>query len=144
MLIRRPLEAPNDLEHLAYYVTFAPVGTPIEALAAVAGQRWNVEEDFAHAKGEVGLDHYEVRSWTGWYRHMTLALFAQAVLTVVRTHLANGLATRAGQAQGGAPEQAAWSQARPVATSGSLATFRQQRQAQEGRWPRHRPPSLTS
>jgi SRSO17 transposase len=60
------------------------VGTPIEVLVAVAGQRWNVEEDFAHAKGEVGLDHYEVRHWIGWYRHITLAMLALAYLAVVR------------------------------------------------------------
>jgi SRSO17 transposase len=87
LLIRRPLEAPDDLEQLAYYLTFAPVGTPIETLVAVAGQRWNVEEDFEHAKGEVGLDHYEVRHWIGWYRHITLAMLALAYLAVVRARL---------------------------------------------------------
>jgi hypothetical protein len=50
----------------------------------VAGQRWNVEEDFEHAKGEVELDHYEVRQWIGWYRHITLAMLALAYLAVVR------------------------------------------------------------
>lgn len=91
VLIRRPLEAPDDLEHLAYYLTFAPVGTPLETLVAVAGQRWNIEEDFEEdfeqAKGEVGLDHYEVRHWIGWYRHITLAMLALAYLTVVRARL---------------------------------------------------------
>jgi SRSO17 transposase len=43
-----------------------------------------VEQAFALAKGEVGLDEYEVRTWTGWYRHVTLAMFALAYLTVVR------------------------------------------------------------
>jgi hypothetical protein len=87
LLIRRPLEAPDDLEQLAYFLTFAPVGTPIETLVAVAGQRWNVEEDFQHVKGEVGLDHYEVRHWIGWYRHITLAMVALAYLAVVRARL---------------------------------------------------------
>ena len=68
-------------------MTFAPVGTPLETLVAVAGQRWNVEEDFEHAKGEVGLDHYEVRHWVGWYRHSTLAMLALAYLAVVRALL---------------------------------------------------------
>jgi SRSO17 transposase len=87
LLIRRPLEAPDDLEQLAYYLTFAPVGTPLETLVAVAGQRWNVEGDFEQAKGEVGLDHYEVRHWIGWYRHITLAMLALAYLAVVRARL---------------------------------------------------------
>ena len=50
----------------------------------VAGTRWQVEQAFELAKGEVGLDEYEVRTWTGWYRHITLAMFALAYLTVVR------------------------------------------------------------
>jgi SRSO17 transposase len=53
-------------------------------LVDVAGTRWAIEESFETAKGEVGLDHYEVRKWTGWYRHMTLALLAHAFLTVTR------------------------------------------------------------
>jgi len=87
LLVRRPLEAPDDPKALTYYLTFAPVGTPIQVLVAVAGQRWNVEEDFEHAKGEVGLDHYEVRQWIGWYRHITLAMLALAYLAVVRARL---------------------------------------------------------
>jgi SRSO17 transposase len=43
-----------------------------------------VKRSFEEAKGEVGLDHYEVRSWTGWYRHITLAMWAYALLTVLR------------------------------------------------------------
>ena len=50
----------------------------------VAGARWTIEQLFEAAKGEVGLDHYEVRSWTGWYRHITLAMWALALLTVMR------------------------------------------------------------
>ena len=61
--------------------------TPLAVLVAVAGQRWNVEEDFEHDKGEVGLDHYEVRHWIGWYRHITLAILALAYLVAVRTRL---------------------------------------------------------
>jgi len=43
-----------------------------------------IESCFEAAKGEVGLDQYEVRSWTGWYRHITLAMWAYALLTVLR------------------------------------------------------------
>ncbi|MDR6227199.1 SRSO17 transposase [Desmospora profundinema] len=57
---------------------------PLSSFVQVAGSRWAVEPYFQEAKGEVGLDHYEVRSWTGWYRHITLAMFAHAFLTVLR------------------------------------------------------------
>ena len=53
-------------------------------MVQVAGSRWTIERCFEEAKGEVGLDHYEVRSWTGWYRHITLAMWAYALLTVLR------------------------------------------------------------
>jgi SRSO17 transposase len=87
LLIRRPLEAPNDPKKRAYYLTFAPVGTLFETLIAVAGRRWTIEESFEAAKGEVGLDHYEVRHYHGWYRHITLAMVALAYLAVVRSRL---------------------------------------------------------
>jgi SRSO17 transposase len=87
LLIRRPLDAPNDPKQLAYYLTFAPVGTLLETLIAVAGRRWTIEESGAAAKGEVGLDHYEVRHYHGWYRHITLAMLALAYLAVVQSHV---------------------------------------------------------
>lgn len=51
---------------------------------AVAGRRWAVEIAFQTAEGECGLDPYEVRHWQGWYRHITLAMLALSVLTVLR------------------------------------------------------------
>src|SRR3954468_6916422 len=81
LLVRRSLADPTDR---AYYACFCPAGTPLAALVRVAGTRWAIEEGFESAKGEVGLDHYEVRRWPGWYRHITLALLAQAYLTVTR------------------------------------------------------------
>jgi SRSO17 transposase len=50
----------------------------------VAGSRWKIEEGYEQAKGEVGLDQYEVRTWRAWYRYMTLALLAYAALVVVQ------------------------------------------------------------
>jgi SRSO17 transposase len=82
LLVRRSLEDANEL--LTAYTVFAPEGTPLEKLAKVAGSRWRVEIGFEEAKGEVGLAHYEVRSWHGWYRHITLALFAHAFLAALR------------------------------------------------------------
>jgi SRSO17 transposase len=69
---------------LAFYACYGPAGTPLVGLVRVAGARWAVEEGFEQAKGEVGLDHYEVRRWPGWYRHITLALLAHAFLAVTR------------------------------------------------------------
>ena len=63
---------------------FAPQDTTREAGVRVAGTLWTIAQLFAAAKGEGGLDHDEVRSWTGWYRHSTLALWALALLTVLR------------------------------------------------------------
>jgi SRSO17 transposase len=71
-------------EEIAYYFVFGPTDVTLAQLALVAGTRWQVEQAFELAKGEVGLDEYEVRTWTGWYRHVTLAMFALAYLTAVR------------------------------------------------------------
>ncbi len=79
VLVRRHLEHADDL---AYYLTYTPLGTPLAELARVAGARWTIDDLFKLAKGQVGLDHYEVRSWHGWYRHITLALLALTVLTI--------------------------------------------------------------
>jgi SRSO17 transposase len=81
LLFRRGV---SDRAELAYYVVSAPEKTSLEEIVKVAGTRWAIEESFESGKGEVGLDHYEVRSWDGWYRHITLAMFAHAYLTVVR------------------------------------------------------------
>jgi SRSO17 transposase len=69
---------------LAFYACSGPAGTSLVGLVRVAGTRWAVEECFQQAKDQVGLDHYEVRKWPGWYRHITLALLAHAFLAVTR------------------------------------------------------------
>ena len=81
LLSRRSLSDPGEL---AYYVCYGLAGTALKELARVAGTRWAIEECFEEAKGQVGLDQYEVRRWDGWYRHITLAMLAQAYLTVIR------------------------------------------------------------
>jgi SRSO17 transposase len=80
-LARRDPERP---EEVFYFLAAAPAGTTLTALAKAAASRWAVEGAFEAAKQEVGLADYEVRSWTGWYRHVTLALLAHAVLAAVR------------------------------------------------------------
>jgi SRSO17 transposase len=83
MLVRRSVSDETDVE---YYAVYAPYNTPLEVLARVAGRRWAIEEGFETAKQLVGLDQYEVRSWDGWYRHITLALLAHACLSVMRAY----------------------------------------------------------
>jgi SRSO17 transposase len=84
LLARRSTSDPDEL---AYYVCFAPTDTSLATLVQVAGRRWRVEEAFEQAKGEVGLDHYQVRQYTAWYRHITLAMTAHAFLAVTRAGL---------------------------------------------------------
>jgi SRSO17 transposase len=83
LLARRSVCKPDEL---AYYFVFGPDTATLEQVVQVAGTRWQIEQAFELAKGEVGLDEYEVRTWVGWYRHITLAMFALAYLTVVRQH----------------------------------------------------------
>jgi len=87
LLIRRSLSLPEDY---AYYRVYGPETTSLPELVAVAGQRWQIEVAFEGAKGEVGLDEYEVRLWQAWYRHITLAMLAYAALVVARSTTAKG------------------------------------------------------
>lgn len=68
---------------LAFYRCWSPGQAALAALIRVAGSRWCIEECFQAAKGQVGLDHYQVRHWTSWHRHITLAMLALAFLTAV-------------------------------------------------------------
>ncbi len=77
VLIRRSLTDPNEK---AYYFVFAPQATTLPEMIAAIGARWHIEEEFENAK-DMGLDHYEVRCFIGWYRHITLVLLALAFLT---------------------------------------------------------------
>ena len=99
LLVRRSIE---EQPEFAYYLTYAPrPKARLRTLAKVAGRRWEIEIAFEAAKGECGLDHYEVRHWQGWYRHMTLAMMAHAVLAVLR---ARGEKTPPGQVPLSVPE----------------------------------------
>lgn len=99
LLIRRSLSDPSKR---AYYRVAGPATTTLPELVQVAGSRWKIEEGLEEAKGEVGLDQYEVRGFRAWYRFVTLALFAHAVLVVVRhtTHAQEKKAERVKQASG--------------------------------------------
>jgi SRSO17 transposase len=81
LLARRSVTDPTDL---AYYLAHAPADTPLTVLAEVAGRRWPVEQCFEEAKGETGLDQYEVRGWPSWHRHITLSMLAHGFLASQR------------------------------------------------------------
>ncbi len=79
LLIRRN----RSTGELAFYLCWSPTEVPLSELVRVAGARWSVEECFQAAKSQVGLDHYQVRHWTSWHRHITLAMLALAFLTAL-------------------------------------------------------------
>ena len=87
LLVRRCIAEPTEQ---TFYLTHAPEATTLAELVRVAGSRWSVESCFEQAKGEVGLGHYEVRSWVGWHRHVTLSMLALAYLATLRKAAAGG------------------------------------------------------
>jgi len=76
LLLRRSV---TDVHDLSYYLVFGPPTTTLQQMVHASGGRWHIEEDFENAK-DMGLDHYEVRSFLGWYRHITLVMLAHAFL----------------------------------------------------------------
>src|SRR3954464_15114501 len=91
VLARRSIpKGPDEPAELAYYVCAGPAETTLEQLIAVAGGRWRIEECFQAAKNEAGLASYQVRDYTAWYRHITLAMLAHAYLSVTRPAAAKG------------------------------------------------------
>ena len=115
LLIRRSIAQPGEL---AFYLTHAADGTALADLVQVAGTRWAIEACFEAAKGEVGLDQYEVRSWAGWHRHVTLAMLAHAYLATLRKVVVGG---RAHARPGGRPAPAYRAGGPPPALASRLA-----------------------
>src|SRR5260370_26586494 len=76
LVFRRCLDDPTQM---AYYLVFTPLATPLPIIVQAIGARWCIEEDLEATK-DLGLDHSEVRSYLGWYRHITLVLLAYAFL----------------------------------------------------------------
>lgn len=81
VLARRSI---HDKEDIAYYFCHASVGIKLEDLVKAAGQRWQIESCFEEAKQEVGLDEYEVRSWDGWYRHITMSMIGLLLINIFK------------------------------------------------------------
>ena len=87
LLARRSLTDPDEI---AYYICYGPADTLLAELVRVAGSRWAIEECFQTAKNETGLDHYQVRGYTAWYRHITLSMAVAAFLTILRRDAQKG------------------------------------------------------
>lgn len=84
LVIRRNLDDPSEVK---FYLSNAPASCPVASLARMSGARWPVELCFAESKDEVGLDHYETRSFVGWHHHMTLVALAHHFLVRLRVQL---------------------------------------------------------
>ena len=83
LMVRRSLQPGEKGElELAYYRCHSPEPATLAEFAAVAGARWGIEDCFAEAKNEAGLDHCQVRRYRAWYRHATLSMLAHAFLAV--------------------------------------------------------------
>ncbi len=81
VLFRRSITV---LTEIAYYFGYVKAEASFNQIIRAAGARWSIEECFESAKGEVGLDQYEVRNWIGWYRHITLAMVAHSFLVITK------------------------------------------------------------
>ena len=81
LIIRRNLEDPSEIK---YFFSNAPLNTALEEFVRVSGMRWPIETIFEESKGDVGMDHYEMRSWIGWHHHMLLVSLAHHFLVRLR------------------------------------------------------------
>ena len=81
LIIRRNLD---DHSEVKYFFSNAPISTPLSEFVRISGMRWPIESIFEEAKGEVGMDHYEMRSWIGWHHHMLLVCLAHHFLVRLR------------------------------------------------------------
>ena len=81
LIIRRNLDDPSEIK---YFFSNAPISAPLSEFVRISGMRWPIETIFEEAKGEVGMDHYEMRSWIGWHHHMLLVSLAHHFLVRLR------------------------------------------------------------
>jgi SRSO17 transposase len=83
LIIRRNVEDPSEIK---FYLSNAPVEVAVSEFVRLSGMRWPIETTFEEGKGEVGMDHYETRSWLGWHHHMFLTALAHHFLVWIRVH----------------------------------------------------------
>lgn len=84
LVIRRNLADPSQIK---YFLSNAPADLPLAELVRLSAMRWPIETAFEESKGELGLDHYETRSWLGWHHHMLLTILAHHFLVRLRVQL---------------------------------------------------------
>jgi SRSO17 transposase len=85
---------------IEFFLVHAPVATTMAAMVRAAGLRWRIEEDNKIGKDQLGMDAYQVRKWTPWYRHVTMCMLAQAFLTVARAGQGKEATLRESEAAG--------------------------------------------
>jgi hypothetical protein len=71
----------------SYYISNAPVSTPLRTFVWLSGVRWAIEQCFEEGKTELGMDHYEVRKYPGWHHHMLTTMLAHFFLWHLKLHL---------------------------------------------------------
>jgi hypothetical protein len=86
LVIRHPV-GKNATTPWKYYRCNAPKSTPVKTLARLTAWRWPVETTIEECKGELGLDHYEVRGWTGWHHHTTMTMLSHHFLVKLRVEM---------------------------------------------------------
>lgn len=125
LLARRSMGDPSEI---AFYLADAGPDVPLDVLARVAASRYTIEQCFGEAKDDVGMDHYEVRQWPSWYRHITLCMMALTWLTMARAELDQvllsafrGVATPASDPASPRPPSPSGSASRTLESSGSSA-----------------------
>jgi hypothetical protein len=87
VLLRYKVTALAEEPKVKFYLSNAPADTPLEKLVRVSGMRWPIESSFEEAKGELGMDQYELRFWPGWHHHMTLVILAHHFLVRLQQRL---------------------------------------------------------
>jgi SRSO17 transposase len=105
-------------DEFTFYPTLSHQESTLTDLVRVAGTRWTIEACFEAAKAETGLGQHEVRSWTGWHRHVTFVILAQANLAVVRRAVVRGRGKSRSRGRSPAPHRAGTA---PVAGMGATA-----------------------
>jgi SRSO17 transposase len=108
LMLRRSLEGAKEVK---YFLSNAPAACPPAVLVRGSGLRWPVETALEEAKGELGMDHYETRTWRGWHHHMTQTFLAHHFLVRLRLQLKKSLGidlgANRGAVDGRAPASAA-------------------------------------
>ena len=87
VVIRRKVSGSAEEPEWKFYLSNAPLETPLATFVRVSGMRWPIETCFAEGKGELGMDHYELRFWRGWHHHMTMVILAHHFLVRWRQRL---------------------------------------------------------